>query len=66
MAQDKDRSPKRDPMERAREASARTGVPFEDVTEEQAGRRTLILGFGGRARARARARARGKRPNGER
>jgi hypothetical protein len=58
MAQDKDNK-KNDPMERVREASARLGVPFKDVTEEKQGQRTLIFGFGGR-------RAREERGNEER
>jgi hypothetical protein len=47
MAEDKDNK-KNDPMERVREASARLGVPFKDVTEKKQGQRTLIFGFGGR------------------
>jgi hypothetical protein len=39
---------KKSPIERMREACEKLGVPFEDTTKENAGRRTLIFGFGGR------------------
>jgi hypothetical protein len=47
MAEDKDNK-KNDPMERVREAAARHGVKFKDLTAEKQGQRTLIFGFGGR------------------
>ncbi len=38
---------KKSPIERMREACEKRGVPFKDTTKENAGKRTLLFGFGG-------------------
>jgi hypothetical protein len=47
LADGKSTEDKKSPIERMREECERLGVPFEDTTKENAGRRTLLFGFGG-------------------